>query len=460
VSTQGAEGRDRGRRRRGPTRFARWLIGFALAGLLLGAAPASATFHLMRVREVYPAGGASYVMLQMLDVGENQVGGHHLVIYNADGSIADNFNMPNNVSPNSRNNSTILITGPGYAAAFPSGPTTDEPDPDLNLSGSGGAVCWVEGDPPDCVAWGNFTGPLPAHTPTLEVGNPARPGGVTAGKALRRTIAPGCATILEAGDDSDDSATDFSEQTPNPRNNADPITETDCETPSVQLDSKPANPTKSTTAQFVFHSTPSGASFECKLDTGPFVSCVHVDDEPYEYSGLGDGSHTFQVRAINTQGTGISTVFSWLVDTQAPTTTISAGPANPSAGANVTFAYAASQLSSTFECSLAAQGQADSFASCPAGGTTYASLGDGSYTFRVRATDKAGNQGQAAAYAWVVNNSITGPPATPPATTFPPLTIPKPPATTPLHCKKGFLKKKVKGQLRCVKKKKKKKRKH
>ncbi|HET6998253.1 MAG TPA: hypothetical protein VFI03_06650 [Solirubrobacterales bacterium] len=425
-----------------------------MAGLLLCAAPASATFHLMKVREVYPAGNASYVMLQTLDIGENQVGGHHLVAYNANGTIANNFNLPNHVSPASLNNAMVLITGPGYTAAFPDGPSTDEPDPNLNLSASGGAVCWVEGEPPDCVAWGNFIGPLPAHAPPLVVGSPASPSGVTAGKALRRSIAPGCATILESEDDSDNSATDFSEQAPNPRSNASAITETDCETPTAQIESKPPNPTQSTFAQFVFHSTPPGAAFECKLDTAPFVACVHDHDEPLEYGPLADGSHTFQVRAVNSLGTGISRVYTWFVDTQAPTATITTAPANPSPGVSAAFTYEASQLGSTFECSLAKQGQTDSFASCMSTGATYAGLADGRYTFKVRATDKAGNQGSAAAYAWEVNNSVAVvPPLMPPLASIPPpLTIPRPPAT--LRCKKGFVKKKVGGKTRCVKKKK------
>jgi hypothetical protein len=434
-------------------RLCRWLVSFAFAGLLLFAAPASATFHLMRVREVYPAGSASYVELQMLAAGEYQVGGHHLFTYNVDGSVADDFMLPNSVSAASVHNSTILITGPGYSTAFPSGPLTDEADPNMNLSASGGAVCWVEGSPPDCVAWGNFTGQLPAHTPPLLVGNPASPGGVTAGKALERTIAPGCSTSLEEGDDSDDSATDFSEQTPNPRDNASPVTEHDCVLPETKIDSKPANPTRSTSAPFVFHSNPAGAEFECRLDAEAFAACANPDNEPFEYPGpLADGSHTFQVRAKNTVGTGAAATYTWLVDTQAPTATINTTPANPSPGASAAFTYGSSQLGSSFECSLAQQGQTGNFASCPFVGMTYTGLADGTYTFQVRATDKAGNQGSAAAYTWVVNSSLSiAPPVVPPLASIPPVTIPKPPAT--LHCKKGFVKKKVKGKMRCVKKK-------
>lgn len=438
---------------------------------MLFAAPASATFHLMKISEIYPAGNASYVTMQLLATGEYQVGGHHLVTYNVDGTIANDFILPSNVSPTSRNNARVLITGPGYAAAFPSGPSTDEFDPNLNLSPSGGAICWVEGEPPDCVAWGNFAGPLPPHTPPLVAGSPVSFGGVTAGKALRREISRGCGTILEDADDTDISANDFYEDTPLPRNNASPVTETDCELPEVQIHEKPANPTQSTSAGFIFHSTPAGAAFECKLDNGAYVECLSDHEEPFVYPGpLGDGSHTFQVRANNSQGTGITALYTWLVDTQAPSTTIKSSPANPSPGASAAFTYEASQLGSSFACSLAAQGQADNFTSCPATGMTYTALGDGTYTFKVRATDKAGNQGAAASHTWRVDNFLA---STPPPLVVPPVVIPPPVGTTsppstaprrtaaPLRCKKGFVKKKVKGKMRCVKKKKKKKkRKH
>lgn len=443
---------------RGQVRFGRWLA-LAFVGLLLFAAPASATFHLIKVREVYPAGTSSYVELQMLENGEYQVGGHHLVVYDSSGTITDDFTLPSNVSATSRTNAMILITGPDYGTAFPSGPSSNEADPDLNLDAAGGAVCWFEGEPPDCVAWGDFTGPFPAHEPPLVAGNPVSPGGVTAGKAIQRSIAPNCATALEGADDSDDSATDFSEQTPHPRNNASPITETSCVTAEMQIDSKPTNPTKSTSAEFVFHSTPAGAELECKLDSGPFVECASESGEPYEYTGLTDGSHTFQTRATNSQGTGAPASYTWIVDTQAPTASIKTSPASGSSGAGVAFTYASDQLSSTFECSLAKQGQGDSFASCPNVGQTYNGLADGNYVFKVRATDKAGNQGSAVAYSWEVNNAaVVTPPVIPPVVLIPPVTIPRPaPAPTTLKCKKGFVKKKVGGKTRCVKVKKKRK---
>jgi hypothetical protein len=388
-------------------------LALGLAGLGLFATSASASFHLMRIREVYPAGNASYVELQMLTSAENLVGGHHLVSYNTNGTVADDFTLPSNVNPGPVN-TAILITGSGYTTAFPSGPSPDELDSSMSLSASGGAVCWVEGAPPDCVAWGNFTGPFPAHTPPLVAGNPASPSGVTAGKALRRTIAPGCPTLLEEGDDTDDSATDFSEQTPNPRNNASPVTETACSLATTTIDSNPANPTTATSAEFTYHATPAGAEFECKLDAAAYASCL---DEGVEYPGpLAEGSHTFRVRAKNSVGTGAPAVYTWTIDLTPPTASINSQPVNPSSGASASFTYSSNEVNSTFECSLVEEGLADSFASCPPTGKTYTSLANGMYAFKVRATDKAGNQGSAAAYTWEVDNSLTD--TTPPETTI------------------------------------------
>ena len=56
------------------------------------------------------------------------------------------------------------------------------------------------------------------------------------------------------------------------------------------------------TATFTFSGADAGgsgvASFECKLDAGAFAPC----SSPRELSGLGDGSHSFEVRAVDNAG--------------------------------------------------------------------------------------------------------------------------------------------------------------
>ena len=169
-----------------------------LGGLAL-ASPAQATFHEMSIREVYPGGpnNASYVELQMWAASQTFVGTHHLVAYNSDGSVNDNFAFANSVA-NGAYQSTILVADSEYSIVLDERPLPDETDPGLNLSPAGGAVCWIEGSPPDCVAWGDFEGPLPMYVPALKVGNPVSPSGVSAGRGcsarspkLRHPARPG-----------------------------------------------------------------------------------------------------------------------------------------------------------------------------------------------------------------------------------------------------------------------------
>jgi hypothetical protein len=284
----------------------------------LCAAPAAqATFHKMSIREVYPGGDASYVELQMWTSGQNFVEGHHLVTYDTAGNPVGNFAFAADVA-NGANQSTILVADTNYPVVFDERPTPDASDPNLNLSPAGGAVCWVEGSPPDCVAWGAFTGPLPAHTPALKVGNPASPGGVQAGMALRRSIANGCPTLLDPPptDDSDDSATDFAEVEPSPRDNAVAPTETPCKDssggggggggqggsggnpPQTMLKRTPPHRTHDRTPSFRFKADESGVTFQCKLDGKAYKPC----HSPFTTKKLSLGHHVFRVRARDDSG--------------------------------------------------------------------------------------------------------------------------------------------------------------
>ncbi len=85
------------------------------------------------------------------------------------------------------------------------------------MSASGGAACWAGSI--DCVSWGSFTGSLTG------VGTPVDSGGIPNGMALRRSISSGCGTLLEGGDDTNDSAADFFDAAPAPRNNSSAIVE-------------------------------------------------------------------------------------------------------------------------------------------------------------------------------------------------------------------------------------------
>ena len=85
-------------------------------------------------------------------------------------------------------------------------------------------------------------------------------------------------------------------------------------------------------------------------------------------------------------------------DTTAPDTLLTGGSLNM-AGRAATISFAATEAGSTFECQL----DGSSFAPCISP-ISYSALGLGSHTFRVRATDPAGNTDPTpASYSWMVD---------------------------------------------------------
>ena len=86
--------------------------------------------------------------------------------------------------------------------------------------------------------------------------------------------------------------------------------------PETTITSGPANPTNATTASFAFTASIAGSTFKCRIDGGIFAACT----SPAAYSGLTEGSHTFEVFA-SADGVDDPTPASrtWIVDTTAPT---------------------------------------------------------------------------------------------------------------------------------------------
>jgi predicted extracellular nuclease len=105
---------------------------------------------------------------------------------------------------------------------------------------------------------------------------------------------------------------------------------TDAIAPNTTIDSSPSNPSNSSSALFTFSGTDAGgsgvASFECKLDLSSFGSCT----SPQNYGSLADGSHTFEVRAIDGAGNVDPTPasFTWTIDTVAPTISVACSRRN------------------------------------------------------------------------------------------------------------------------------------
>ena len=146
-------------------------------------------------------------------------------------------------------------------------------------------------------------------------------------------------------------------------------------------------------ATFTYAGLPPGDTeiLECRLDTEPaFTPCP---PSGMTYTGLADGSHLFEVRAVDPSGNADPTpaTRTWTVDATPPDTAITAGPSGSTTDTTPTFEFTATELNSTFTCSV--DTGTPSFAPCsgPSASHTPAALAPGSYTFRVRASDELGN---------------------------------------------------------------------
>lgn len=189
---------------------------------------------------------------------------------------------------NGQNQRTYVIGGLLRSAQH-----TDEHIP-LEINQGGGAVCFDEGDPVDCVSWGTFA--AESSLPAPGAGTP-HPGMLdSSGGALRRDVAAGCSSALEAADDTDDSAADFNPDVlyPGTPNDAPPPTQL-C--PQTTITDGPKKRTRNAVARFRFKSSVDGSSFECKLDARPFQPC----DSPRIYT-VKRGKHRLKVRATNPLG--------------------------------------------------------------------------------------------------------------------------------------------------------------
>jgi Ca2+-binding RTX toxin-like protein len=209
------------------------LAACATCGLL--AAPAQATFHLNKIREISGSTAgtdSAYIELQMYAAGENLVSGHNITFWDQDGlllGIAQPIQTlpltgPN--PPNGQNQRTILIGDTGV----PNRDFTLDFTPYIETGGGGGnnliaagAACY-EGIPVDCVSWGQtFTGANNLPDKSTPIGQP-----MTTTGAYRRSIAKGCATLLEASDDTNNNQNDFAPVPRAPRPNSAAPVEKEC----------------------------------------------------------------------------------------------------------------------------------------------------------------------------------------------------------------------------------------
>ncbi|HKC75718.1 MAG TPA: Ig-like domain-containing protein, partial [Chloroflexota bacterium] len=189
-----------------------------------------------------------------------------------------------------------------------------------------------------------------------------------------------------------------------------------------------------------------GASVQCALDASPYTACTSPQTQ--SYTGLTDGAHSFKVRAKDAAGNVNVVLDTFTVVTAPPAVSITGQPANPTNNANPSFTFSAEE-GATLACSLTPSGGTDAFAPCSSP-QSYRGRADGAYTFKVQATDAAGNS-SSASYAFTIDTvapavpmgltaTATALPATPTNTAIPvlsrtgmaaPSTTSVPPTSTP-----------------------------
>jgi len=118
---------------------------------------------------------------------------------------------------------------------------------------------------------------------------------------------------------------------------------------------------------------------------------------------LAEGVYTARAEQDDFSGnTGYSPAHTFTVDTTPPTTTITAGPAGPTASTTASFRFVSSQSGSSFECRL----DNSVWGSCSAP-KAYFNLAAGAHTFDVRAADGAGNvDPNPAGRSWTIDPSL------------------------------------------------------
>jgi hypothetical protein len=151
------------------------------------------------------------------------------------------------------------------------------------------------------------------------------------------------------------------------------------------------------------------AVFTCQLDADPEETC----GVNQTYTDLSDGSHSFTGTTIDAAGNVSASVsYTWTVDTIAPVTTITTGPASSMNSRSATFTFTSNESTVLFKCAL----DDGTFLTCDSP-KTYSSVSDGSHTFQVKATDGASNAGSPASWPWTVDATkplvaiTSGPPA-------------------------------------------------
>ena len=167
----------------------------------------------------------------------------------------------------------------------------------------------------------------------------------------------------------------------------------DTQAPDTSVDSGPSGLSNDPAPSFDFSADEAGSTFECRFDSDPFAACSGPGETHIPSADLSDGAHTFEVRATDAAGNLDSTPAdrSFTVDATAPALAIDSGPQGPTNEASPSFGFTA-EAGASVECSIDTGSASFGPCSGASGHSPAAPLTDEDHSFRVRATDAAGNQ--------------------------------------------------------------------
>lgn len=173
--------------------------------------------------------------------------------------------------------------------------------------------------------------------------------------------------------------------------------------PTLTINQQPGSVTRETTATFAFTAADTGVGIDkvmCRKLPEAFQPCT----SPLMYTGLADGSYTFEAYALDKAGNQSTPTKSvtWSVLTRAPGLEFTQTPAPISNSGAATFAFRGTDPAQPivrFQCHVDSAPFADCTSPVPLTG-----LADGSRTFEVKGFDAAGNSG-VIVYQWVIDTT-------------------------------------------------------
>lgn len=168
--------------------------------------------------------------------------------------------------------------------------------------------------------------------------------------------------------------------------------------PNTTITAAPDEFSRFGAATFEFTADVVEVTFQCSIDGDTPVACT----SPYTRT-LGDGTHSFSVRAADARGADDDTPAEhvWTIDTIAPGTTLTSVPPAADNSVIVSFEFESREDNVTFDCALDGGG----YAACESG-VEVGPIGDGPHSFAVRARDRAGNlDASPAIHAWSIDTS-------------------------------------------------------